>query len=1241
MLDSKNCPFVAEKRAGLKCTKLAIAAAMGLFAISQSGAYADVTAPADPPAGTIDSVWSDIQGNYANGTGDQQGQVLNQGDNIANTALVDTNGVVDMGSSYHWVSCSAGDVGAYYIPTYDEETGELVDGYYKLVFDVNTNDFDSRLSTTSDHDDHNLFGHYINTDYSGNNTGNKVGGGIYNDPSTSGSADLYDIVGDFIQDQCVVADGTNNFSHGGGIDNHGTIRNVYGDFIGNYVYTPAEGGNNVATDGAGLRNGKTIETVTGNFIGNYVNGGNGINAYGGGIANHRGANDTTATTTYIGSIDGNFISNKAKTGGGAVYNYSATIGEKIVLVYDEDNNPVYVQEVDGDGKPVFDVDGNPVYVQARDGNGNLIFDADNNPVYVQATEDIGHFNGYFVNNESVEGAGGAVYNSHNGIIKNMNGTFIANKAKTDGGAFYNTVNAQATIDKGDFFINTAENDGGAFYNTESAVATIKEGNFVRNTAGHDGGAIYTNNNSTATVTKGDFIGNKAGNDGGAIYTNNESTATVTSGNFVQNSAGANGGAIYTNEGSTATVTGNFVENSAGANGGAIFANGHSLITASGTFVNNKAVQDGGAVYNTNGAIANLTGDFVGNSAQRGGAIYNDSDFVVDPLNPDVTGVNMTVSGNFINNKATGHGGAIYSKSDINLDATGKTYTIDGNTANGKDEAIYMEGRAADPILLDEEFKPNLNLITNNGGRWIINDNINGTAGLYNVNMNGGGTVSLYRDINGGNVFLNDGTTLDTVNNETHTYTVNEFTVTGDGDRSNASSMKVDVDIQKQEMDRIATASETDNQGNTGWLNVDGFHFINDSKTGKATILFAEDELAERVLNNGKAYDEDNNQHIVTPARIYDIGYSIHNDNRGYFEFSNQWNPAILAAPVVLQAGVQSAMNTTMLYAFNHLDTYTKIPKFDRLTMMNHQNRYALSTDFNDNNSPLRQYNLRENRTTNEGVWLRPYAMFESIPLKNGPKVDSITYGSFLGFDSDFREHRNGWHSVWSTYLGYQGGQLDFRGVSANLNGGVLGITDTFYKGNFWTALTLTGGAMNADISTMYGHEDSVSIYGGIASKTGYNFEFKDGKYILQPIVLASYTFANMLDYKNAAGVKVDANTMHTIHFNPSLRFITNLKNGWQPYARVGMVWNFLNETDMNAYGYHLPDMHIKPYVEYGLGVQKIYNHRFTGFAQAMMRNGGRNGVALTLGFRYALGREGNDEEFSKLSPWEKFKAFFK
>ncbi len=45
---------------------------------------------------------------------------------------------------------------------------------------------------------------------------------------------------------------------------------------------------------------------------------------------------------------------------------------------------------------------------------------------------------------------------------------------------------------------------------------------------------------------------------------------------------------------------------------------------------------------------------------------------------------------------------------------------------------------------------------------------------------------------------------------------------------------------------------------------------------------------------------------------------------------------------------------------------------------------------------------------------------------------------------------------------------------------------------------------------------------------------------------------------------------------------------------------------------------MKPYVEYGVGVQKNWKDRFTAFGQAMLRNGGRTGIALSGGFRWAL-----------------------
>ena len=69
-----------------------------------------------------------------------------------------------------------------------------------------------------------------------------------------------------------------------------------------------------------------------------------------------------------------------------------------------------------------------------------------------------------------------------------------------------------------------------------------------------------------------------------------------------------------------------------------------------------------------------------------------------------------------------------------------------------------------------------------------------------------------------------------------------------------------------------------------------------------------------------------------------------------------------------------------------------------------------------------------------------------------------------------------------------------------------------------------------------------------------------------------------------------------------------------------MAWNFMDDTHFKANDVSLPELSVKPYIQYGVGVQKRWGDRFTGFGQAMIRNGGRNGLALSFGFRFALGK---------------------
>ena len=110
------------------------------------------------------------------------------------------------------------------------------------------------------------------------------------------------------------------------------------------------------------------------------------------------------------------------------------------------------------------------------------------------------------------------------------------------------------------------------------------------------------------------------------------------------------------------------------------------------------------------------------------------------------------------------------------------------------------------------------------------------------------------------------------------------------------------------------------------------------------------------------------------------------------------------------------------------------PAMDRLATIR-ENQYALSTDFNNNLDLGRvRDNAPQDDYANKAIWVKPYTSFESIDLKNGPKVDMISYGTLIGGDSDFRRLRNGWSNVGTLYIGYNGSQMDYKGVDTTTNG---------------------------------------------------------------------------------------------------------------------------------------------------------------------------------------------------------------
>ena len=590
------------------------------------------------------------------------------------------------------------------------------------------------------------------------------------------------------------------------------------------------------------------------------------------------------------------------------------------------------------------------------------------------------------------------------------------------------------------------------------------------------------------------------------------------------------------------------------------------------------------------------------------------DYVVNLPDPIVTFVNTS----FINNKAESKGGAIYANTDVTIKADNGTSLFKGNTANGESNAIYLDN--ADKTI---------NLVAVNKGVIQFDDKIDGAAGyqvkisgdnakssvLLNNNVDNASVTSekVYLNLGKNNVFENSDFTINSgtlgfINGVAEQQIMKSANINGSID------LALDVDLQNEKMD---TLPENVIVSDTSKIGVNNLNLLNDAKEDLTNIQFATSDYKSQVSYTGA------NPVAYSPIYKYEVAY---NPDEGFFTFtrgggsgnpSDNFNPSVLAPSVIQQAGAYTTQLQTFNYAFQHSDTFMNIPYLER-TAMRHSGRYALSPtgDATDVGtfSPL----LTKEDTS--GFWVKPYASFENIPLNNGPKVSNINYGTLVGYDSSLTPIAKGWERVLTGYIGYNGASQRYSGVDAYQNGGILGGTATLYKGNFFNATTLSVGATAGDASTMYGNENYAMLLAGIGNKTGYNFEFKDGRIILQPNFLISYTFVNTFDYTNGAGVRIKSDPLNAIQLAPGLKLIGNTKNGWQPYLSVAMIWNLLDDSKVTANDVRLPEMSIDPYVQYGAGIQKRFKDRFLAFGQAMIHNGGRNGVSLTAGLRWKVGK---------------------
>lgn len=740
---------------------------------------------------------------------------------------------------------------------------------------------------------------------------------------------------------------------------------------------------------------------------------------------------------------------------------------------------------------------------------------------------------------------------------------------------------------------TSKGNGGVINNTNSESFIINNSELTNNTSSGKGGAIYTADSMTIIDT--DFSNNNDSNGKNDIYVEGANTvvnifaankdvsiSSGLAGNGTVNKSGNNTLTLSGNntnfEGNLNVVLGNlnFVQNSADdtyISGNTNIADGlAATITNELSDITTGTFSGNGTLNKEGGKDMTLTGD---NSKFTGTANINNGGIVLNDGTKYFSGTtNIGQSGKLTVNSDNGT-----SLSNINgngtLDKNGAgTLVFRGNNEfNGKlnvNEGTFALGVGASMgNLADAQFASGTGINLQNTSVVNLGDN------KFSTDPNPASIENLYFD---------------------------NLTLNGDVD------LDIDIDLKNQIADKVGAGKVYGNGSLV--LDQDSLNVVSDALLNNTSVQVAYGDLANFVaLDQGVTT-------VMGPIQKYNVAY-----NNGNLLFARQGgttpdigsvNPAVMASSVATQLGGYLTQLQTLNSGFYHMDRYTKYPYMMRLTAEN-TNRYAI------NDIPAyRRSSLPE---TSNAMWIQPYTTFEQVNLRGGLGVSNVAYGAMYGGDSNLVDIGHGFKGVLSTFVGYNGSHMSFNGVSMNQQGGALGVTGTLYKGNFFTGLTLSAGASAGDAFTQYGTDHFAMLTAGVASKTGYNWEMKDGKFIVQPSLFLGYTFANTFDYTNAAGVRIDSDPLHAITIAPGVKFIANLKNGWQPYLGVNMVWSIMDKTDVIAQDVRLPQLSTKPYVEYGVGVQKTWGERFTAFFQTMIRNGGRTGIVLTAGFRWALGKE--------------------
>ncbi len=544
---------------------------------------------------------------------------------------------------------------------------------------------------------------------------------------------------------------------------------------------------------------------------------------------------------------------------------------------------------------------------------------------------------------------------------------------------------------------------------------------------------------------------------------------------------------------------------------------------------------------------------------------------------------LNVAGNLYNGDAEdGTGNAIWEAANV---AVGGNLDANNITANDTNLAVKGDVSAKDAVLTDSA------VILN--GKTSTFDNLT----LAGTTLNNMTNMTVANDLIFGTGANGTNSTLNMTNGTVNTITANNTVLNGD------LNIAFDVDPSKgYAMDSIQTNTFTDN-GNqliVGGINfvsspidrnfsVDASNFINSGDGNVASFgessFIANTHIGQYLMSTGAGGGS------VISGSLQSI------------------NPQMYRGQV---ATVASYMNQLVVnnMLFDHMEVITRQMMAQERTA----NKYAAT-------EPLfapYQYSAKDGT-----LWYKAYANFERLSMTQGLSVGNNAYGSLIGADFPLVELENGWKIIPTAYVAYNGAHQNFNGVSMYQNGGQIGAMGTAYKGDFLTSLLVYGGGyandMNVNNAAFGSASDTTgNWFAGVASKTAYNFHLaKD--FIFQPTALVSYNmFGNQNWHSNFGAMGMNAGFMNGINIAPGMNLIWNKKT-WSLYATVQYMYNIMGGVDGRAGNVTLDGVRMRHgYLEYGVGVTKVFKDRLTSYFQITLRNVGRTGIGFQFGLNWKI-----------------------